>query len=71
MAGVLADRPRDAAEEIYSGGVLFLASGSCRAVPSVTGPPVFIGQQVAVLIMWDNKSAAEEMSASKIYERVL
>lgn len=63
-------------KETYSADVLFLALGSWYAIPSVTFLTAFMGQQVAeqqqvtqaVLIMWANKSAVEEMSASKRYK---
>ncbi len=62
-----------AVSEIYGADVLFSASVLHSGVPSVTHRTAFMGQQVAelqhvmpaILIMWDYKSALEEMSVNK------
>ncbi len=62
-----------AVPEIYGADVLFLALVSRSGGPSVTCRTAFMGLQkaelqhvtLAVLIMWTNKSALEEMSANK------
>lgn len=65
--------PSIACSKIYGADVLFSASLSRSAVPSVTFLTAFMGQQVAelqhvtpaILIMWPNKSVLEEMSVNK------